>query len=514
VRLGLLAQAGTLLAILLAVALAYSRTLNDWFVSDDFWYLRASQVAGWDWDYFVNSFDYNTLGPVPEFAYRPVYPIWFLFTYELFGLNPLPYKLFALFLHLFNTTLVWLVARKLTGRASVAAIAAFIFGIHPSYAAAVYWISSISVQAMAFSLTGVLLFLHYLDGGPRRWLGYIGSFLCVIFAMLLHPESIGAFGVMGLAYVLWRTDSVADLRSPRLYLPLVPHVIVGLAFLWLHQHIREQSEYQQLAFKFGPHMVRNYLAYVAYAGNPFDPTGGTAHWRAALPIIGVGVTGLYVLFSKSFDYRSRLLVLVWFAIAFVPLTTFTLNLQDNTRKLYFPGPAFALLIAMAAVSAWDWLVPRLRPVNPQALDVRYVLVACAVLLVAIALPLRTWQITDKPYMAEATLTSLDDEDYKAMTDQVRETYPTIPDGELLEVTGVPWTLLIFNMLDTRMSDALAIYYGDIAIIGYGDPASMAFNPVPHKYVVHYTCPPICGPPLPLSWIEAIQESTGTTPTDP
>ena len=501
------ANVSGLALILVAVFAAYAHTLNDWFVSDDFWYLRASQLA--DAGYFANSFDFTTDGPLfqyagrqlnpLELAYRPLYPIWFLFTYKLFGLNPWQYKLFALALHMFNTTLVWLVAKKLTGRVSVAAIAAFIFGIHPSYAAAVYWISSISVQAMAFSLPGVLLFLHYLDGGPRRQLCYVASFACVIVAMLLHPESIGTFAVLVLAYLLWRVRTLNDLRAPRLYLPVVPQIVLALVFLGLHQYIREHNDYQQLAFKFGPHMVRNYLTYVAYAGNPFDPTGGTAHWREALPIVGVGLAGLYLLFSTSLNYRSRLLVLAWFALALVPLTTFTLGIHDETRKLYFPGPAFALIIAMSAVSGWDWLSPRLRPFSLQALDVRYVPVAGVVLLVAVALPLRTWQITDQTHMAEATLTHVDSQAYKGMIDQVRQTYPALPEGARLDLTGVPWPLQLLGVLDSRTVAAIQVYYGETEVIAVSNPWEL---PPPNslgRFHVGFTCPPVCGPPVP-TWL--------------
>jgi hypothetical protein len=227
--------------------------------------------------------------------------------------------------------------------------------------------------------------------------------------------------------------------------------------------------------------------------------------------MGISAAILWLLASRSFDLRLRVLVIGWFLLAIVPLSTFTLGIQ--TRKLYVAGAPFALLIAMSAVSFWDWLSPRLRPFSMEALDVRYIGLAAAALVITVGLPLRTWQVTDRPHMAVSTLTYLDDQDYKTMIDQVRAKYPTIPDGERLELTGVPWPLLIFKILDTRMSDALLLYY-NVHVIGYGDPNSMVFVPGPHKYVVNYTCPPVCGPPLPLGWIQAIQENTGTAPTDP
>jgi hypothetical protein len=317
---------------------------------------------------------------------------------------------------------------------------------------------------------------------------------------------------MVIAFVLLQARTMRDLRSPRFYAPVIPHIVMAIAFLGVHQWVREHNAYQQAAFSFSRHMIPTYLGFLAYAGSPFDPTADVfLRWRAVLPGLGIAAATLWLLVSRGFDLRLRVLIIAWFLLAIVPLSTFTLGIQS--RKLYVAGAPFALLLAMSAVSLWDWLSPRLRPFSLNALDVRYAGLAAAAVLVAVALPLRTWQVIDRPHMAEASLTDLDDQDYKVMIDQIRQTHPTIPDGARLELTGVPWTLLIFKVLDTRMSDAVLLYY-NVHVIGYPNAESLASNPVPHDYVVHFTCPPICGPPLPLEWIQAIQENKGNAPTDP
>jgi len=513
VRLGLLAQAGALAAILAVVFLAYSRILSQWFVADDFWYLRAAQTASFG--FVLNSFDYTAPGPVPEGMYRPLYPIAFLFTYKLFGLTAWQYHLLSIAVHMVNTVLVFLVARKLTGRASVAYIAAFIFGLHPAYAPAVAWITNnVSVFAMAFSLGSVLLFLNFLDGGPRRWLCYGGSFVGIIFAMLIHPESMAALAAMVLAYLVRHVQSLEDLRSLRRYLPVLPYVIAAIALFGVLQYTRANDPYQKTVFTLGSHMATKFPIYVAHLGNPFGVNDlSWQHWRSLIPMLGVSLSAFWLLVApKSFDLRVRLLVIVWFLLAVLPLTTY--NVAIHSRKLYVAGVPFALMMAMVAVALSDWLAPRLRPLDLRSPDWRYTPIAAGLVLAAFALPLRTWQVTDEPHMADASLLHLDSQTYKAMTDQVRLTYPALPEGARLDLVWVPWPLLAFGVLDSPIAgvidspiaDAIQIYYGEIEIFGVGDPSQL---PPPNslgRFLVGFTCPPVCGPPLPPELVAAIWQA--------
>ena len=498
-------------AILGVIALAYGRILDDWFVSDDFWYLRASQVASPD--YVLNSFDYTAYGPVPEVMYRPLYPVVFLFTYNLFGLHAWLYHWLSIVLHAANTVLVFLVARKLTRRDAAAYIAAFVFGLHPSYAPAVAWITSnVSVFSTLFSMSALLLFLNYLDGGPRRAASYFSSFALILVAVLIHPESIVVIGVMGLSHLFSNVRRLEDLRSPRLYAPLVPHAFVAIAMLGLLQYVRNQDYYQQLVFGLGGHMVDSYVIYMANLGNPFGYYGLTTHdWRPAVPAAGVGLLATWLVVAcRSFELRTRLLVAAWLACAILPLTTFIPGVQ--TRKLYVAGPPFALLFAMASVATWDLLAPRLPSFRVLSFDLRYAPAAAFLVVVAFFLPFRTWQVTDRPHMARATLTSADSYTYKALVDTVRGRYPSLPEGARLDLAEVPWNLRvgathIFGPggLDTRVIDALRIHYGYIEVYGYAHRDALPPVETHDHYQVVLSCPPVCGPPLPRWLRDAIRE---------
>jgi hypothetical protein len=487
----------------LAVVLAtYAHLLDDWFVSDDFWYLRAAQVA--KPSFFLNSFDYTADGPVPESVYRPLYPITFLFVYKLFGLNAWQYHLLNIVLHMANITLFWLIVRKLTGRVVVANVAAFIFGLHPVYSPAIAWITNnVSLFALMFALSSMLLFLRFLDGDGRRWLFYTLALLTMLIAMLLHPESMAALGAMMLLYGARRVRRAQDLRSPMLYVPVLPFLAAAIGLLGLLDYIRAHDPYQAFAFGWGRHTYDYFLIYIAHLGNPYgvDPQSAL-QWRSLLPIVGVAsVAGWLLIAARSFDIRLRLVVCIWLVLAVLPLTTF--NYEVQSRKLYVAGAPFALVIAMAAVAAWDEIATSVGRLDWRAPDVRYLVAASAMVLVCVALPLRGVQLTDRKHMASASLTGLDGQSYKGMIQQINETHPALSKDTRLVLIGLPWTVTFpFNELDSRLVDAVRIYYGDIDVTVPGSKTA----PDPGNYMVQLTCPPVCGLPPPDWLIAAIYEA--------
>ena len=68
-----------LAAILLLTFAVYAPTLTDWFMRDDFWFLRAAQTASSPWVHIRDSLDFRSPGPPVEFSfYRPLYQASFL----------------------------------------------------------------------------------------------------------------------------------------------------------------------------------------------------------------------------------------------------------------------------------------------------------------------------------------------------------------------------------------------------------------------------------------------------
>jgi hypothetical protein len=137
-----------LAAILVAVVAVYSGTLNDWFTSDDFYFLAAAKENSAS-TYFWAALDPYRAQLLPQGLYRPLSLLNFLWLYRLFGLHPWGYHAVAIIVHAVNVALLWLVAYRLTRRPAVAHLAAVIFGLHPTYSPAVAWIEQYEPLGMA-----------------------------------------------------------------------------------------------------------------------------------------------------------------------------------------------------------------------------------------------------------------------------------------------------------------------------------------------------------------------------
>jgi hypothetical protein len=103
-------------------------------------------------------------------------------------------------------------------------------------------------------------------------------------------------------------------------------------------------------------------------------------------------------------------------------------------------------------------------------------------------------------MAEASYLYVDSATYKTMVDQARAEYPSLPEGARLDLAGIPWRFRVLNVLDTRLVDAMRIYYGDVEVVGVVNAANLPPPAGSKRYLVEFTCPPVCGPPAPAAWL--------------
>ena len=446
-----------LAAILLLTFAVYAPTLTDWFMRDDFWFLRAAQTASSPWVHFRDSLDFRNPGPPVDFSfYRPLYQASFLGFYELFGLEAWGYHLLNISVHLANAALVWLIARKLTNRLLIAHVAALIFALHPAYSIAVTWVTAgNSVLTMLPFLSSLWFFLKFLDGGPRRLWYYTASFVAFVLALLFHPEALMLTVLIVLAYGLLYAKEPRDLLAPWPWLRLVPFVVTAIAYFQIQSWVRDQSFEQSIAFGFGWWFDDNYRRYLALAIYPFDPGPASSYtarhivFTIAFLLISavVGVAGARRGHATTF-------VLYWFYIALIPLSTFLLG--AHSRKLYTAGPGLAILLAMFLVVVWDARPRRLGAWAPP-------------LALAIAVPIigvMVWRGSElRAGHRHAMFQS------KELIEQVQAEHPTLAPDARVYLVGVPGLLTLFT--DSYVRDELRLYYGDIEVRAFGNEEQLA-----------------------------------------
>lgn len=167
----------------LAAAAVGVTTLGGGFVYDD-----VQNVVQNEWlrdpSRLHEAFTHHVAGFDPQLGssyYRPLIHLAFAGTYALFGLAPWAFHLVNALLHVANSILALLVARRLFRRydASTASLerlpalaTALLFASHPVHAEAIAWISGIpDLSAAFFVLIGLLFYLEVLRGRSPLLLG-------------------------------------------------------------------------------------------------------------------------------------------------------------------------------------------------------------------------------------------------------------------------------------------------------------------------------------------------------
>jgi 4-amino-4-deoxy-L-arabinose transferase-like glycosyltransferase len=450
----LLSPATGLLAILLLTVVLYAPSLHDWFLADDFWFLRDSQTTGWG-TWLAQSFDYRDPRPVPEFnEYRPLYLVTFRAEYSLFGLNAVGYHAVNVAVHLAAVVLLWFVARRLTQRTWAAHLASLIFALHFAYGDAVKWVvNGNTPMATALYLLAFLLFMKYTDAGPKRFWYYAGFLLSFVGALLYHQVTVPLSVVLPAWYFLLRRRPMDALR-PASWLPFVPLALVMIPYVAVNAWVREHYAYLAGGFQFGRHMYDNYVGYLSMS---VYPTAGKSSLWPHIAVITLLLSGA-LLTQWRWSWLSVFAVF-WFYTALAPDSVLIFGAFG--RLLYLPGAALAILMTTAAMRLVDLAsseLPKalLRPLR-QAAPVLALLAALA----AAMLLIKACSITASHYPQPDNTISKQAAANHALIDELRAAIPTIPSDGVLYVANPPFNLVIFN--DEPLDNMVELYYGEVEV---------------------------------------------------
>ena len=170
------------------------------------------------------------------------------------------------------------------------------------------------------------------------------------------------------------------------------------------------------------------------------------------------------------DSRKRavhLFALVWFLTALLPLLTFRFG--ASPRQFYIAGPALALVLSLFFVSLLDSL-SSVRISRP---------LAAGVLLACLALASQRMFITQQDLGRPAAQS-------QNFIEELRETYPTLPEEATLYVVGVPLPLALFDGVYLR--SVVSVYYGDVNVhrVSEEEAQELEQSPQPNARVFRYS----------------------------
>lgn len=303
--------------------------------------------------------------------YRPIFVIYLMIMWKLFGASAFGWHLFNIALHLTVVYLVFLILERITKDIRVAGIASLLFAVHPMRSESVAWISGLTDPLLAiFVLSSFYFYLRYRE---ERLVKLLAASLGLFFLGAFTKEPAVALPIFIAAYELFVIN-----QDKSLYERIKPALAYPGPYLFL-------SVIYFIARYFALGFALNNNAYVAYPLYEIALTIPLAIWkylgllmwpldlslfhatqmvkspvdvRFLLPLAAL-VPLVIALWRLRHSMLARFAIL-WFAINLLPvlnLSAFSEDFLVQERYVYIPSIGFSLLIAMglARIPVEHWL---------------------------------------------------------------------------------------------------------------------------------------------------------------
>jgi hypothetical protein len=357
-----------LLLLLIIDFILYARSFGFGFVYDDTSQIAQNPIIG-SWSYVPQYFTQHVWGysTVWTNLYRPIFLLVLRTCNALVGLNPSGWHAFAVFVHLINICLVFLVIRRLLRARDdgqwTALITTAVFAVHPVQLETIAWISGMTDALMAAPLLlGLWCYLEWRSTELTKWL----IFCMVNFALAILTKESGAVLILLIfAYELTigRLPTSTAAKPARLPLGFALLSSVALAYFivrWiiLHSPIGRATAPMSVwtAILTIPLVVLRYLRMLllpfgmsAFLPSDYVSTASLTHF--VLPLGSI----LLTLFALDFWSRRTkspeiAFASLWMFLGLMPVLNFRMMQPDDfvhIRFLYVPSIGFSLLIAVA-----------------------------------------------------------------------------------------------------------------------------------------------------------------------
>jgi len=206
---------GVLLPLLgLVTFVLYSGSLSFEFVWDD-WPQIVNNPIIRTWSNLPRAFGSDLWYHVArhQVYYRPLFVVWSMLNFTLFGLRSWGWHLGAVLLHVGAVASVFWLARKLKLEYWTAALAALIFALHPIHVEPVAWISAASDTMVAMFVA--LAFVAFLSGrdpaAQKKTAWKIASWALLMCALLTKEMAVAFTALVAIYAWLNPPDKKASL---------------------------------------------------------------------------------------------------------------------------------------------------------------------------------------------------------------------------------------------------------------------------------------------------------------
>jgi protein O-mannosyl-transferase len=368
-----------------------------------------NQLTNWDDDlYILHNPYFKDLSPANLKSifthyymgnYHPLTLILMAIDYHIGSIDPWPYHLTSLILHVCNTLLVYVFMKKLlalqtenSGPFSIAPfVTALLFGIHTFQVESVAWVSEQkNLLYTLFFLLSLIVYIRYLNYKSTR------LYLLSLFLFVLSLLSKGMAVPLSVSIICIDYFAGRNLLSRRVIREKLPFLLLSLIFGYiaiLAQHseraIRTGNLYEwynQVAiacYGFVQYLIKICYPYKLSAFYPYPAYTGALVPYGYYICIGMVVCLLFMLFHFLKQNRA-----IWFGTLFflanISIVIQILPVGDAMmadRYIYVPSIGLFFIMAYYANVFWQ-----------QSMALRYITLVVLVLYVSV-LGYKTWHRT-------------------------------------------------------------------------------------------------------------------------
>ena len=292
--------------------------------------------------------------------YNPLHRIGYWIQLSLWGLDARGYHWVSILLHFANTALAYVLARRLGIGRRAALFAAVLFGVHPTRAEVVAWISAQKdLGSGSFALASLCVYAPIVTGAARPSAARLGAVAALFAAALLTKPAAVAFPLLLLALDLaWRRPLVRSL------LEKLPFFAIAAVFAAIA--VQAGSRPGPKDGSWAVHAATVLEAPLFYLRRVFWPWDFSARWwvprlpsvLAPAPLAGLAAIGaafaLVALGLRARDRRPAVLGIAWPALFLLPVSNIVpIPIVVTDRYLYLPllGPILAAAALWGALRA-------------------------------------------------------------------------------------------------------------------------------------------------------------------
>jgi tetratricopeptide (TPR) repeat protein len=361
--------------ILAVTFLAFANTITNDFAYDDTTQILGNETIRsfsniplaftrevWFWRVLQDKDPNKEYGPTTPY-YRPLFTVYLMMGWALFGNWAPGWHLVNVLMHLLAVTFAFLIVERITKNQRLAIISTLLFALHPLRTESVAWISGVTDLFLAlFLLPSFYLYMLYREEGRTKHL--IGALLLFLLAAFSKEPAV-ALPIFIVIYELLIIN-----RGRPLSEKIKPAILYGSMFLIVSIGYFAMR-YYALGFVFHdkrftsypfPHVLMTIpLVICKYIGLLFWPVNLSIFHatpmvetplslRFLLPLLLVATLSA-ALWQLRNSTIARFAIL-WFAVNLLPvlnLSAFGEDFMVQERYVYISSIGFSLLIAMTLV---------------------------------------------------------------------------------------------------------------------------------------------------------------------